>query len=378
MQVAIAGGSVGGLFAAALLAKDGHDVTVYERSASGLSGRGAGLVAQDDVFKLLRLLGRSDVGVTGVTARSRITLDRSGAIAHRDPHPQTQISWDALYEAVRSQVPDTHYRLDQAVTSAGTTRGLAWLELSDGECVEADLVIGADGIGSRVRQSMFQASVVQPRYAGYVAWRFLLPEDRLPEIAAATLSEQFAFYHMEGGQALGYLVPGPFGETAPGRRRYNCVWYRRVDDLAACLTDKTGRTHPFSLPRGAVSDARREQLVEEAKALLPPAFAAVVAAEREPFVQAVFDLETPQMVDGRILLLGDAAFVARPHTAMGVAKAAGDAMALQALLDRTPIEHALPCYERERLRVGHSLIDFGRRLGSSLAPAVMRASVSAR
>lgn len=367
MRIAIAGGSVGGLFAAALLTKDGHDVTVFERSVSGLSGRGAGLVAQEDVYKLLRLLGRADVGVTGVTAQARITLDRTGVVQHRDPHPQTQTSWDALYQAVRSQVPDTRYTLDQAITGAGTTGDMAWIELADGECVEADLIIGADGIGSRVRQSLIHASAVTPRYAGYVAWRFLLPEDRLPDIASATLADQFAFYHMEGGQTLGYLVPGPFGETAPGRRRYNCVWYRRVENLEECLTDKRGRAHPHSLPPGAVSEERRERLVADAKALLPPAFAAVVAAEREPFVQAIFDLETPQMVEGRIALLGDAAFVARPHTAMGVAKAAGDAMALQALLDHTPIDRALSCYERDRLRVGQSIVDYGRRLGATLS-----------
>lgn len=367
MRIVVAGGSVGGLFAAALLAKDGHDVTVFERSASGLSGRGAGLVAQDDVFKLLRLLGRTDVGVTGVTAQSRITLDRTGTIQHRDPHPQTQISWDVLYQAVRSQVPDARYRLDQAVTGAGTTRDMAWIELANGECVEADLIIGADGIGSHVRQSLIHAAAVKPRYAGYVAWRFLLSENRLPDIAAATLAGQFAFFHMEGGQALGYLVPGPFGEIVPGQRRYNCVWYRRVDNLTECLTDKQGRVHLHSLPPGALSEARREQLVADANALLPPAFAAVVAAEREPFVQAIFDLETPQMVDGRIVLLGDAAFVARPHTAMGVAKAAGDAMVLQALLHHTPVDRGLMCYERDRVRIGQSIVDYGRRLGAALS-----------
>lgn len=367
MRVAIAGGSVGGLFAAALLVRDGHDVTIFERSASGLAGRGAGLVAQDDVFRVLRAASRSDVALAGVTAQSRITLDRAGAIVHRDPHPQTQISWDELYQTVRSQVPDSHYRLDQTVIGASTMNDLALLELSGGERVEADLVIGADGIGSRVRQSMAHAAKARPRFAGYVAWRFLLPEDRLPEIAAATLSERFAFFHMTGGQALGYLVPGISGETAPGRRRYNCVWYRRVNNLPNCLTDKAGRVHSFSLPPGAVPDCRRRRLVEDAEALLPPAFAAVVAAEQEPFVQAIFDFETPQMVDGRLVLLGDAAFVARPHTAMGVAKAAGDAMSLHELLDQTSIEHALALYERDRGRVGRSIVGYGRRLGASLA-----------
>jgi 2-polyprenyl-6-methoxyphenol hydroxylase-like FAD-dependent oxidoreductase len=60
------------------------------------------------------------------------------------------------------------------------------------------------------------------------------------------------------------------------------------------------------------------------RAFAPPPFAAAVAAEQRPFPQAIFDYEAPRTTNGRLALLGDAAFVVRPHTAMGVAKAAGD------------------------------------------------------
>jgi 2-polyprenyl-6-methoxyphenol hydroxylase-like FAD-dependent oxidoreductase len=58
---------------------------------------------------------------------------------------------------------------------------------------------------------------------------------------------------------------------------------------------------------------------------LPPQFADAVAAERSPFIQGIFDYTVPKMAVSGIALLGDVAFVVRPHTAMGVAKAAGDA-----------------------------------------------------
>lgn len=366
MRIAIAGGSLGGLFAAALLCQDGHEVSVHERSVSGLAGRGAGLVAQEDVFAILRLLGRPEVAEAGVTARDRITLDRSGSIVHRDARSQMQISWDALHRAVRKAVPDGSYHLGSEVISAETRNGAAMLRIADGGVIDADLVIGAEGIGSPVRRSMAGAGAAEPRYAGYVAWRFLLPESHLSMLSATVLSERFAFFHMEGGQVLGYLVSGPEGDTRVGHRRYNCVWYRRVANLPALLTDTSGRAHAYSLPRGFVPDAVRKQLVADARDLLPPPFAEVVELEPQPFVQAIFDLETPTMVEGRLALLGDAAFVARPHTAMGVAKAAGDAMALASALRDLPVDAALGLYKRDRARAGRAIVQYGRTLGARL------------
>ncbi|MFP3787317.1 2-polyprenyl-6-methoxyphenol hydroxylase, partial [Burkholderia sp. SIMBA_024] len=79
------------------------------------------------------------------------------------------------------------------------------------------------------------------RYAGYVAWRGLLPENKLPP-GASILLDRFAFYVKSGVHILGYLVPGPKGETTPGQRRYNWVWYRPINEagLASTLTDRDG------------------------------------------------------------------------------------------------------------------------------------------
>ena len=132
------------------------------------------------------------------------------------------------------------------------------------------------------------------------------------------------------------------------------------------MTDRTGLAHAYSLPRGSVSDERRAAVIDDACKLLPPPFALVVAAEPQPFAQAIFDFETPKMTDGRLVLIGDAAFVARPHTAMGVAKVAGDVMALAELLGGATVSEALVLYERQRSRFGRSVVDYGRRLGASL------------
>ncbi len=365
MRIVIAGGSMAGLFAAVLLRKAGHDVQVHERSRAGLEGRGAGLVAQQEVFDLLHRIGRDEVARLGVVARERITLARDGSIASAGGPPQMQISWDHLYVATRMQIPDEAYHLGRGAIAAGQDADGAWLELDDGERVHADLVIGADGIGSAVRRSMLPDDA-GPRYTGYVAWRALVPEALLPVSAADVLSDRFAFFHMPGGQALGYTVTGANGELTPGQRRYNAVWYRTTPDLAATLTNVDGRVHPYSLPPGTVRPNAAREVVTSARSLLPWPFADVFAAEPQPFVQAIFDMETPRMAAGRLALIGDAAFVARPHTAMGVAKAAGDAMALAHAVNRGWTSEARGDFEAERLGTGRAIVDYGRRLGASL------------
>jgi 2-polyprenyl-6-methoxyphenol hydroxylase-like FAD-dependent oxidoreductase len=346
---------------------DGHQVRIYERSDSGLAGRGAGLVGQRDIFAILRAAGCEHVARVGVVALERITLNREGGVVHRQATPQMQISWDKLYRAFRALVADDDYVLGRAVRSVSQAEKAARLDFDDDSREMADLVIGADGVGSVVRAAVTgQAS--PSIYAGYVAWRGLFPESALPVQSATLLLDRFAFFTMPDSHILGYTVTGPNGEIEKGARRYNWVWYRPISEgeLGKVLTDVQGHVHRYSLAPGQLPDSRRQALVEDAARLLPPPFATAVAAERQPFVQAIFDYETPRMTHGRLALLGDSAFVVRPHTAMGVAKAAGDAMALRSGLARLPYADALQAYEHERLPIGVEIASYGRQLGAHL------------
>ena len=225
LNIAVVGGSIGGLFAAVLLAQTGHRVTVHERSAHGLAKRGAGLVAQQELFDILRLARRRDAAEVGVVARERITLDRSGRVVYGDPSPQTQLSWDYIYEAFRGLLPSDSYRLSSAVHSVTSDNELASVRFEDGREESFDLVIGADGLNS-VARGFVDPGHSENSYAGYVTWRGLVPESSLPAASAQTLLDRFAFFNGPEAHMLGYLVPGPSGETAVGERRYNWVWYR--------------------------------------------------------------------------------------------------------------------------------------------------------
>ncbi|MEW6254673.1 MAG: FAD binding domain-containing protein [Pseudomonadota bacterium] len=367
-RILIVGGSMGGLFAAVLLRRAGFDVAILERSQHGLAGRGAGLVAQREVFDIMREVGVEHVAQVGVTAQERIYLDRNDAVIHRQHMPQMQLSWDVLFRTFRDLVPDAHYRTGARVGGLAAEEGRARVEFSDGREEHADLVIGADGIGSVVRPAV-NGPHSRPSYVGYATWRGLVPEREMPPLAQRQLFERFAFYESPGSHILGYLVPGADGSTQVGRRRYNWVWYRRCSlaDLRRILVEQDGTPRPFSLAPGHVRPDLIARLRAEAMDGLPSSFAQAVAAEPRPFIHAIFDYAPTQMIKGRVALLGDAAFVARPHTAMGVAKAAGDAFALRdAMLRHDNLDAALSAYQAARVPVGRAIVAYGQRLGQGL------------
>lgn len=338
-----------------------------ERSREGLARRGAGLVAQHELFEVLHEIGVGEDAQVGVEASERITLARDGRILSRDPTPQTQLSWDHIYELFRAELPADRYRLGEtahSVTSSGTHATVA---LDDDAFREFDVVIGADGLRSTVRREVDPTHSANT-YVGYVTWRGLIPETSLPPSAARPLLGRFAFYTAPGAHILGYLVPGSQGETQPGARRYNWVWYRGMtaSELSALMIRVGRSADSVSTAPGELPAPLRDDLIRDARTELPGPFADAIEAEPSPFVQAIYDYVPRRVVHGRIALLGDAAAVVRPHTAMGAAKAAGDAMALARLLGRHPVSEALALYERERLPVARAIAAYGVRLGASI------------
>src|SRR6185312_9747771 len=87
----------------------------------------------------------------------------------------------------------------------------------------------------------------------------------------------------------------------------------------------------------------------------------------EPILQPIYDLESPQMAFGRVAIVGDAAFVARPHVAAGVSKAADDAAALaEALGEGDDVAAALKRFEAARVAENYRIIERARHLGAFL------------
>jgi 2-polyprenyl-6-methoxyphenol hydroxylase-like FAD-dependent oxidoreductase len=209
-----------------------------------------------------------------------------------------------------------------------------------------------------------------PLYAGYVAWRALIPEDEIPPAVHRELFEVMAFCLPPGEQFLGYPVAGPDNDLRPGHRRYNVVWYRPADEtteLQSLLTDDRGVTHAISIPPPLIRHEHIAAMRAAAERLIAPQMREIARLMAEPILQPIYDLETPQMVFGRVAVMGDAAFVARPHVAAGVSKAAEDAMALAAALAAEQDAAAgLRRFEAARLPVGRRIIQRARHLGAYL------------
>ena len=362
----IVGGSMSGLLAALLLRRSGWELDVFERVDSELAGRGAGIVAQPDLIETLRGLGIDPTDL-GVEIASRKILDAAGLVASELPCPQVLTAWERVYRALRDALPPQRYHRGRGVMRFAQTASSVTAHFSDGTATHGDVLVGADGIRSTIRQQCLPA--LAPLYAGYVAWRALIPEAAFAPAIHRELFHCMTFCLPPGEQCLGYPVAGPDNDLRRGHRRYNVVWYRPADEateLVRLLTDASGMTHVISIPPPLIRAEAIAAMRAAAERLLAPQFREVVRMIEEPILQPIYDLETPRMAFGRVAIIGDAAFVARPHVAAGVAKAADDAAALAGALEHDEVEPALRNFETARLPVGRRIIERARHLGAYL------------
>lgn len=365
-KVLIVGGSLGGLFAANILLQDGWDVEVLERTPESLSARGAGIVTHPELFEALRVAGVKIDDEIGVNVDQRITLDQKGSIIGKQQYPQILTAWSKMYQVLRDVFPNEKYHHDINVQEVSSDGNKAIVTLSDGKTLIADLVVAADGFRSAVRHKYLPKSDLE--YVGYVAWRGVVDESQLSIETRQSIFENFAFCLPNGEQILGYPVAGKDNSLDIGHRRFNFVWYRPADEengLKDLLTDDKGNIHPNGIPPQLIREEIIYKLKSEANKLLSPQFAEIVQKTEQLVFQPIYDLTVDQLVFGRVVLLGDAAFVARPHCGMGVTKAAGDAMQLAASLKKfTSVDDALSDYESKRLSFGYSIINHARHLGA--------------
>jgi 2-polyprenyl-6-methoxyphenol hydroxylase-like FAD-dependent oxidoreductase len=369
----VIGGSLAGLFAGLLLRRR-FTVDIYERADAGLAGRGAGIATHALLWEALDAAGIAWRDGLGIEVETRRFFERDGRLSLEYPYRQTVTAWDRLYNMLRGAFPDAHYHSGKELVAVEERAGSVVARFADGSAAEGDLLIGADGLRSKVRAQFLPE--VNPLYVGYAAWRALVPEEAIASGRHAQDLYNQVFAHMAfclppGEHILGYPVAGPDNDLRPGHRRYNLVWYRPADDTALrrLLTDDAGYHHPLAIPPPLISRAVITEMREAAETVLAPQFRDLIRLSDRPMLQAIYDIESPRMAFGRVAIIGDAAFVARPHVGAGVAKAAQDALALLRALDGGgDIAPALKRMEATQQPFGRRVIARARELGACLQP----------
>ena len=365
-RVIIAGGSLGGLTAAHALGDAGCHVVVVERSPSPLTGRGAGIVLHPSTVRWWRAHAVRPLPEWSAAMTRLRYLDEAGAIVHEQACRYRVSSFDAIYRDLAARLDRDRYRLGCEVTGFATGADGVTVTLADGTTERGDLFVGADGIQSRARRVLLPD--VEPRYAGYVAWRGTVVEHDLSPAVSDVLLGAIVYHLMPGSHFLTYPIPGADGSVQPGQRLTNWLWYRNVEAgaaLDALMTDRGGVRRPVSLAPGSVAQECLDELGVASATHLPPPLHELVTATPEPFVQVVFDIEVPRMACGRACLIGDAAFALRPHAAVGSAKAAEDGWRLAEAMAAVDFDvpAALERWEPGALALGRGALARTREAG---------------
>jgi salicylate hydroxylase len=335
LSVAIAGGGIGGLSATIFLRQKGFDVTVFEQ-ASQLSEVGAGLVMAPNAVRLLRSMGALDAFLENAvklesgwefrrwsdgTVLSSENLDeRCHALYGEDTFTAHRAD---LLEALIAQLPEGVFHLKSKVVQIDQTDQQARLVLEDGTEHFADVVAGADGVHSIVRQTIAEPGPAE--YSGMCAFRALVPAESAPEFSRRPAQvlwigpdHHLVHYPIAGGKYINLVAFAPAGS------------YTRESWTA------TAERSEF-LAEFAGWDPRLEELINHAEEIGRWAL-----LDRAPL---------DRWSDGRMTLLGDAAHPMFPFFAQGAAQSIEDAAVLADALDqyRDDPQTGLKVYEEARI-----------------------------
>jgi salicylate hydroxylase len=337
MDIIVIGAGIGGLTAAASLVRHGHRVRVFEQ-AHALGEVGAAVQMSANATKVLFSLGLEPtleaLGVKPLSFEFRRYNDgellheiKLGP-AHAEKHgaPYYQIHRVDLHNALLNSLTERDpqaVRLGMRAINIRETDDYVEVTFEDGTVERAELLIGADGIKSAVRQHVVDAE--PPIFTGHVAWRLSIPVERIPEALRPPLASTIwcgprnhaVMYYMRAGKLLNFVgcVERPWEEESWNTRQ---PWSELDQDYAGW--------HP--MVRAAIENTDRDQCFRWALNNRKPAMT---------------------WSTGRVTLLGDAVHPTLPYMAQGAAMAIEDAAVLTRALDLDrPLADVLRLYEQHR------------------------------
>ncbi|WP_277980544.1 FAD-dependent monooxygenase [Sphingomonas phyllosphaerae] len=341
----IVGASLSGLMTALSLSRIGMSVTMLERSDD--NGRtGASLSAVEGMLERL----------TGKPPTADQPAMRGGI--------QT---WVAVHDCLRAAVdrdPAIEVVHHAQVRELGQNQHHAWAEACDGQVFAADMVIGADGYRSVVRRFV-APDRPDASFAGYLIWLGISDETAI----SPPYPSGFAYHEAEGYCFLGAPLPGVDGSTESGRRRVSWAWYDGgCDTLLRSTGAVVDRVVQRTLRADEIPDDIYAELAAKAERLWPDPWREAIhdcVARHSIIATPTAEYVPERLARGRLCLVGDAAHLPTPMTAMGLRSAFDDALALADAISlsnrgNSSLPETLASYERARLTIAKQIVLAGR------------------
>ncbi|TVY21096.1 2,6-dihydroxypyridine 3-monooxygenase, partial [Lachnellula arida] len=340
------GGSLSGLLHAIVFKHLGHNVHVLERSPQYLlRSQAAGLRAGPDVSKFIDKYVKLDESNSMWMASQLLeTVDVDGGVISSFPPTDVMLltTWSLLYDLLKTNLLKVEATLPVTYETGKIVRDVKYhgneitVAYSDAttkisNVLRADLVIAADGGHSTVRTTVLPD--LRPKYAGFVTWRGVVPETSVPEATRQALRKKTLMFRTATGYTVSYYVPSETGSVEPGDCQFIWIWYEKLEEntkeFQETFTDVDSQKHFTTIPRGKVSPKVWERKRELGTALSKP-FSELIQKTTSPFVSAIRDCSSANAVfhDGKLVLVGDAFSLFRPHAAMSLNQASKQALGL--------------------------------------------------
>ena len=333
MKVIIVGAGIGGSTLALSLAQLGIDYVLVEQ-APALTTVGAGIQLSPNGVRVLEQLGLGEPLKQFCTEPDfhKYSVWDTGETVLKTPlQPMVKATYGhAYYHAHRADLinlltaplDSSRLLMSTRVASVEQNEHSAWVTTTDGHRIEGDVIIGADGIHSIVREQVFKSG--SPRDSGYASWRGVIDSDAIshldiPVSACVDMGPRlsFVYYYVSGGKKFNWLALG-----------------RTNDPLRESWSQTATREEVIAAFDGWYD--RPKQIIEATPTI---------------FVTALHDREPPDSwVNGRVALMGDAAHAMLPYHAQGAVQSLEDAWVLARTLERRgdSLPGALKHYESLR------------------------------
>lgn len=370
MKIGIVGGSIAGCTAFFLLSKDGHDVTIFERSRKALVGKGGGLGTLPELIEQLKSEGLINNNFASFRINKMpfvgklASTEPYGKIAWAMPMNLEVFHWNELWKQLRSHVPDHRYHSGVKIIHAGKgLDGKVILTTEEHKEVKFDLVLFADGYQSIGRSILFPDKKLM--YRGYVLWRGLLPESSLAETSPLKDEVLRLSYPGKPGHNVFYFIPNRNGSVKEGERIFNWAAYIPFGDreLEEIMTDRNGHLRTGTLPPGAMNKEIETRLKEFISQNTPSHYAGIVNKTKDSYIQVIYTLDLDHYYKDHMCLIGDAGMIVQPFTGSGVFKGYHNVKDLITCFHQhKTLEEALNDWSKKQIAIGKRLLVLGEQM----------------